>query len=232
MSNRSDKRTLRRETYPLPEGTEAVVALVEEVLSAEGPVHKILLEESQPIRVYRWVKEDRLAEPQADIEAALRNVDLFEYDSGGGTPFEALWDMMALVKAEQHWPICLVTGIQEDLLSSWFQMRSRGRPWTLEDMFALPVYQIQSLSEDTLILCGADFKEAEPEDMTIAVKTAIEMRKNDGDSRSTTSDQVRNDPYKHTSAAGEVETSSGGSSSGWSPAGFFVDWMGDSGRVR
>lgn len=232
MSNKSDQ-VLRRETYPLPTSTDAVVKLVDEVLATDGYVHKLLLEENQPVRVYRWVDEDPLAESQADIEAALRNVELFEYNVEGGGPFESVWDMMALVRDEKHWPICWVTGAQDELLSKWFQMEDRGRPWSLKDMFALPVYQLQSLSDDTLILCGSAFKEAEPEEMAIAVKTAIELRsEGNGDTSSTTHDQVWDHPKERDSAISEVETSPRDGSSGWEPSGFFVDWMEDSGRVR
>jgi hypothetical protein len=220
----------------MPSDTDSLLNLLREALSSDGLVHKIVCEEGQLVRIYRWVEDDGMSEVGLDIEGALRNAEFVEYSVEGGGPFEAIWDMIALVRAEKLWPTCWVTGQKEtNLLDTWLEMSERGRPWDLKTMLGLPVHHVDFLEESTLILCASVFKEAEPENVSFVVKTAIEVEVEDGDTSSPTPDPVRSHPRERPPPARKVEDlrqEGPRSDSGWEPSDLFVSWMGDSRPIR
>jgi len=180
--SRSDLKT-KVEKYPLPDSVDGVINLFREIMSA-GLVQRIEFDVHKPVRVIRVVEGEDLEEPNIDMEAALRGVDEFvEYTNTEANPFETLIDMMMLVQAEDLSCSCWAVGTGgSELLLEWLQLEERGMPALrkLPGLLGLPLHILGSLEKETLILCGSKYLSPDPDEISFAVKTAIEMRKTDG----------------------------------------------------
>jgi hypothetical protein len=178
-SNRS-KPSTRVEKYPLPSGVEAIISLMREIMN-EGSVQRIELDVELPVRVVRNVEpgDPLLAEVDIGLKGVLRQVEFIEYYSEGATPFQVVVDMMQLLHKEVRHPICWVTGPSDQeppLINTWLEWKERGMPAGTDHLLGLPVRTVDDLSEDTLILCGSEYPSAETSEITMAIKTAIEIR--------------------------------------------------------
>jgi len=179
MSSRS--KSVRTEKYPRPRTPEAVCSLVREILTQPGLVQRIEIDVDEPVRVQRQVEEGDpdLVEIQESWDGALKNVEGFlEYYSEGASSFQVIFDMLQLVAFERLHGTCWVTGVgQQGLLSRWFEFEERGMPATgIDTILGLPVHRLGSLPEETLILCGSKYLQAEPSEIELVVKTSIEIR--------------------------------------------------------
>jgi hypothetical protein len=144
------------------------------------------------VRVVRMVEDDpEFSEEDVGWDAALRNVeDFVEYASEQASPYQVIFDMMHLVDKERLNCACWVTGIgDENLLDKWFELTERGMPSEGDSIVGLPLYQLRSLPEETLILCGSKYPSPEPSEITFVVKTTLEVRSSD-ESGSTPSREV------------------------------------------
>ena len=178
MSNRYDD--LRREEYPLrSHRTSDVVAAVQQAL-AMGDVYKIVVESGRPLLVYRKKEQSDglLHEEDSGLDGIMRNAEVVEYYNSLNNGFETVVDMMQLVEQEGCFPVCWATGQRRDsLLEQWFKFKERGlRTPPLDHLLGLPIVRLQTLPEETLIICAAEVKDAEISDVVFCIKTSMEVR--------------------------------------------------------
>lgn len=194
---------LQKEKYPCPDTVDGICSLVREVLS-KGRVQSIEFSLGSPVRVTRSVEVDNpdLIEPDLDWEGALRNVEMVEYYDKDATPYQVVVDVMHLMQSEGLVCTCWVTGTGDvSLLSKWFKFRERGLPMGIRSILDRPVHRVKSLPEDTLILCGSAYPDADPDEISLAVKVAIELGRKDERSSSETDDRKRINPRERLTTA-------------------------------
>jgi hypothetical protein len=226
MSSKSDLKT-KIEKYPLPSTVDGICSLVREILGP-GLVQRIEIDINNPVRVIRALdtKETDLEEVDIDLEGALRNVAMIEYTSEDASPFQIVYDMMVLVEQEKLNAVCWATGASEAFLCDWFELGPRGMPSNMRRLLGLPIHTLNTLPEDTLILCASPYPSAEASEISLAIKTAIEIRrpKHVDEQRVVRSRKadapVRNDPTQRRQTAGELALATGGLHPvPWKPAG-------------
>jgi len=182
MSTRSDVR-VKREEHPLPRTPEAISSLVDSIVRG-GSVQKIIIENGRPVRVYRnVVTEDEFEEQDMDIDAALRNAPMFEH-SGEGRPLRILFELTQGLTEEKQRPVCFVSGQNsKGIVYQWLGIEKKSLVIGNEELFGIPLIRIRSLPEETLILCGSPYADAEPKDITLALKVTMEVHNEsvDGD---------------------------------------------------
>jgi hypothetical protein len=130
------------------------------------------------IRVVREVEDHELGEDEVTWDGALRNVPtMLEYSSEGAPWAQVITDMFLLCQQERLRAVAWVVGVgEEDLLGQWLEIEKRDLPVTLpiRELHGLPVYTVRSLPEETLILCCSKYAGADPSEITLAIKTAME----------------------------------------------------------
>lgn len=207
------------EKFALPTSTDGVCALVREVLSPDldGSVTRIEVDVELGVRVSRQIKEVDLVEDDVTWDAALRNApDFLEYHSEGASPFQVVFDMMHLLQAEGLLPVQWVAGFSEvDLVGQWLNLKERGLPTGVRRILGVPFQYLRSLPEDSIILCGSKYIDSQPEEMSLAVKAAIELDRetthgNRDIPRSEDHGHVWPSPRERPAAVGGVATLAGG----------------------
>lgn len=188
----------RVEKYPLPGTVKGITSLVEEIM-LEGSVERIELDVALPVRVVRQVPTGDPISEEFDVglKGTLRQADFIEYYSEGATPYQVVVDMMQLLHKESRYPVCWVTGISEQepsTLDLWLEWQERGMPSGTEYLLGLPVKTVDDLPDSVLILCGSEFPNAEQEEITMAIKAAIEFRS--GDERESIVGEVHDDSVR------------------------------------
>jgi hypothetical protein len=177
MSSKSEKR---QEKYPLPKDIDGICALVRRILNG-GSVSRIELDNDDPVaRAWRWVDKGDLEESAVSWDGALRNVrNGLEYASPGATSYQVLVDMMLLAQKEGPHATMWATGRGgKDLIREWLELEKRGMPiYDFDQLQGVPLMELKSLPADTLILCCSRYRNAEPEEITVTIKAAIEVRK-------------------------------------------------------
>jgi hypothetical protein len=106
-------------------------------------------------------------------------VEFIEYYTEDATPFQVVVDMMQLLHKEARHPTCWVTGLSEQnppLIDQWLEWKERGMPGGTDHLLGLPVRVVDDLPEETLILCGSEYPSADTDEITMAIKTAVEFR--------------------------------------------------------
>lgn len=173
MSNNS-KRT---ERHLLPSTTDGICALIRDVLN-QGRVQRLELDvDDSFVRVVREVEDHELGEDDVTWDGALRNVPtMMEYSCEGAAWAQTITDMFLLCQQEGLRAVAWVVGPGE-LLGKWLEIEERDLPVTLpiRSLYGLPVYTVRSLPEETLILCCSKYTGAAPSEVTLAIKTAIEV---------------------------------------------------------
>jgi hypothetical protein len=214
MSNRSSSRA-KVEKYPLPTTVDGICSLIREILAA-GSVQRIELDVQNPVRVIRSTDNTEgadLEEDSLDLEGVLRNIEMVEYTSGSASPFQVVFDMMQLVHKERLNSVCWVSGSGcEKTLDEWLELKRRGMPVELGKLMGLPVHQVKFLSDDTLILCASPYPSAEFDELSLAIKTAVEIRRpSHGNQRassgSETNDSIRSDPGSDSTPTNKLASS-------------------------
>lgn len=174
------------------------------------------------VRVRRWVEDDGLEEERVTWDGAIRNVPtMVEYYSDEASSFQVIVDMMLLAQEDGLYPLVWITGPDEsDLLKKWLEVDRRGLPVkNVQNLVGLPIHRVKSIPEETLILCCSKYPGASPDEITMAVKTTVDLRRshepdNKDDGRS------GNHPSEHPSAAGQLALSARGLRPvPWSPPG-------------
>ena len=180
-SSKSEPRSTRVEKYPLPGTVEAILSLMREIIEG-GSVQRIEMDVDLPVRVVRNVapEDPMMQEVSIGLKGVLRQVEFVEYYSEDASPYQVVVDMMQLLHKEGRYPICWATGYGDlNTLDQWLEWKERGMPAGTEYLLGIPVKILDDLPEDTLILGGSEYPSAEAEEITLAVKTAIEVRSED-----------------------------------------------------
>jgi hypothetical protein len=176
MSNRSEKRL---EKYELPSTIDGICSLLRHLLEM-GHVGRIEMDNDDAyIRVWRWVERNDLSEPDINWDGALRNLGSFmEYSSAGAGSFQVLVDMMLLAYSEGLKSVVWATGSGGSaLLKEWLNLKARGMPTgDISYLLGLPILELKSLPKETLILCCSKFPNADPAEISLAIKTTIDVR--------------------------------------------------------
>jgi hypothetical protein len=179
-----------------------------------GSVQRFEFTLGEPVRVERAVElnDPDLVEPDLDWDGALRNTTIDEYYSEDATSYQIVFDMMHYIQSARLHPTCWVTGADEEgLLDLWFEFKERGMTSGVGEMFAgKPLRRLKSIPEDTLILCGSRYQDADPDEISLAVKTAIELRRPHDSSRSEVDDSGRVDTGERSAAARQLALAGGG----------------------
>jgi hypothetical protein len=208
MSSRSDKTKVER--YPLPKTVDGICSIVRDILLG-GAVQRMELDVDEPlIRVVRTITDVGLEEPEIGLDAALRNVGtLIEYSSAGASSYQILVDMYLLVQQRNLIGACWAAGTgDEDLLTQWLELVERGMAPETPGLLGLPLHFLKSLPEETLILCASRYPNPEPSEITLAVRTAIELRRgHEPELRVSSSpdDRVGDGTEEHGAAADRLE---------------------------
>ena len=176
------KSSLRTEKYPLPGTIDGILGQLREIL-AGGSVKRIELDtEDKNLRVRRWVEADDLAEEDITWEGAVRNVPVLdEYDSPGASSFQVVVDMLLMAQSEKVTGVTWITGMNDtELLRRWLEVDRRSlQIGEVQELLGLPLRRIKSITEETLILCCASNLSSEPEETVYAIKTAMELERED-----------------------------------------------------
>lgn len=198
------KAQIKTEKYQLPSTVDGICALVREILNG-GHVARLELDNDDAfVRAHRWVEHDGLAEDEVTWDGALRNVQVMqEYYSDSATAFQVVVDMMLLAQSEGLRCSCWVMGIEgPELLRQWFEVDGRKLPiGEIRELLGLPVRVVKSLPPETLILCCSRYPGADPTEITLAVKTSIDLRRDHAAPADADADRSRNHPEEHAAAA-------------------------------
>jgi len=176
MSSKSEKRI---EKYELPATIDGICSLVRHLLE-QGHVARLELDNDDAyVRLWRWTEKGDLDEPDVNWDGALRNLQNFtEYSSEGASAFQVLVDMMLLANSEGVQGVCWTIGTSgRELLNAWLDLKERGMPvYGFGHLQGLPVLELKSLPKETLILCCSKFRNADPAEITLAIKTTVDVR--------------------------------------------------------
>jgi hypothetical protein len=213
MLSRSKKIAV--EKHALPATIDGICGLVRDILSG-GSVQRVELSLDDVVRVHREVDVDpQVAEVDLGWDGATRNAQEFiEYYSEGASPFQVVFDMMHMMSTERLHSTCWLIGLDGDhLLAEWLELRPRGLVADVSSLMGLPIYPLKDVPEETLMLCGSKWKNPDPDEVSLVVKTTIEMRRNH-ERREFPSREVdhpvRDDPGEHPPAADQLAFPPGG----------------------
>lgn len=166
---------MRKEEYPLPSSPKGIVDLVARILDSDGAVHKIVVESDSGVLAYRDAPEDEF-NVSVDLEGALRNATVLEYENSDPTPFESIVDVMGIMANEKVMPVCWVTGNDDPkFLGGWLKNKERGAAPTdaVDSLLSYPVIRVPWLADSTLILAGSFRGHASAQDVTLAVRVVM-----------------------------------------------------------
>jgi len=176
MSSKSKKQL---ERYGLPTTIDGICALIRQTLE-NGHVHRLEMDNDDAyVRVWRWVEKQDLEEPDVTLDGALRNMESFtEYSSDGASAFQVLVDMMLLCTSKGLKPTCWVIGLGgHALLQQWLLLDERDMPLvSCATLLGRPAVELKSIPTETLILCCSDVPDAEPSEITLVIKTTVDVR--------------------------------------------------------
>jgi hypothetical protein len=207
------KSCIRTEKYMLPATIDGICSLVREILSG-GHVKRLELDNDDSfVRAHRWSENTGLEEESVSWDGALRNVPVLqEYYSDGAEPFQVVVDMLLLAQQENTHGICWATGVgNEDLLRKWFDVDGRKLPvGSIDSLLDIRVRRLKSLPEETLILCCSKYRNEDPEDVAMAIKTSMELEKENGTSGFKDAGRSGSNSKEHASATGQLVLTTGG----------------------
>jgi hypothetical protein len=173
------KAKLHTEKYAVPATIDGIVALIREVLSG-GRVKRIELDtDDSSVRAYRWVEEVGLEEEEVSWDGALRNVPVMkEHYNDNSTPYQLVVDMFLSAQDAGLRGVCWVMGMGgPNLVRKWFDTERRKLALgELNDLLGLPIHTIKSLPDETLILCCSKYPSADPTEISLAIKTTVDVR--------------------------------------------------------
>jgi hypothetical protein len=194
---------------------DAIISLIRDIL-CQGSVQRIELDVNHPVRVVRGVVDGDplMQEAQVGLEGQLRQVDITEYYSEEASPFQVVVDMMQLVHCERKYPVCWVVSVEgQGFLDEWLEWDIRGMPSGSSYLLGLPIKKVDGLTKDVLILCGSEYMGADVDELTLAVKTTMEIRSEDeqrDQPNREADDRVRDNSRGHASSIGQLALASRG----------------------
>ncbi len=163
----------RRVTDRIPytgSGTDALAAQVGAILKTEKGAQRIILDVTKPyIHVEKFMKGavDEEAE-QARLDNVLRSIPMKEFLTERKlSPHEYIFKMFKEVTDEGLEVALILTGNMV-WLDRWLTLSKKD-----PKICGVEVRRARHIPEDALILCGAEWREAEPEDFRFTVKGAV-----------------------------------------------------------
>ena len=170
------KVPVKREDFILPGNVDEIVETIRNILN-DGHVQGLIMTNGQPIKVYRAVQAEDITD-NVSIDVILGSIDIFEYVADSShLPSDRVVGMCKLLAKEKLNPVCFITGPNKTgLLDKWFSIEESGLPRGVDSLIGLPVIRNDGINEDTLVLCGAEDPFPDIEDITVAIKTDIELR--------------------------------------------------------
>ena len=203
MSSKSEKHI---EKYELPSSIDGICSLIRHLLE-QGHVARLELDHDDAyLRLWRWIEKGDLDEPDINWDGALRNLDNFlEYGSEDASAFQIVLDMMTLAGSNNLFGSCWTIGTGgRELLKEWLALKERGMPNTdLYRLAGIPVLELKSLPVETLILCCSKFPNADPAEISLAIKTTVDTRGSHVENIGV-NDRVGDHPEEHPSAVGQL----------------------------
>jgi hypothetical protein len=169
--NRSKLRPVV-ERYPLPEDVNGICELIRDILD-KGSVQKIELDVGDLVRVVRLVEVGDLEESEEGWDQSLKGLEDFEeYNDADATPDGIILHLLNAVADIDLFGVAFITGTNDtNLLGKWLKIPDRSK-----QIAGIPIYRVNTLPEETLVLCGAKFREATPSEIEYAIKTTMEIR--------------------------------------------------------
>lgn len=213
----------------MPGTIDEVVESFRAILNS-GKVHGVVFTLGQPIKVYRGVAQEEVNDI-SNLDIVLSNVDIFEYIvDDSHSPADRVIGMCKVLAKDRLNPVCFVTGPNiSNMLDRWFQIEETGLPRGLDSLIGLPILRLDSLSERTLLLCGAEDPFADIEDIIIVIKTDIDLKGKNNEQRAIGSSasspdvtRVGDDTKECGQPVDEVGlTPADSGDAHWNPPGFF-----------
>lgn len=148
---------------------DEVLNSVRTALNIKG-VQRIVLDRSvQYIRIERSPEPGETASgPGITLNDAVRRLPeqhLAEYlPDGQRSSYEQLFDMFNMVLEEKLFVTHILTGPKAELYK-WVKTPRRS-----QSLLGVTVYRLEELPNTTIILCGSETRDAEPQDIVFAVK--------------------------------------------------------------
>ncbi len=175
MSSKSEGFVRIKDRVPYHgKGIDELMAALRRVLSE--PVNKytqkIVLEVGAPhIYIEKLVPEDQAVDiPQLSLHDILRTMEMEEYElEDGKTPSQQLWGMLEMVHDKGLQAMMVVAG-NKSKFQKWLGVRIHNVKPTV---FGIPFQLLGELPEDVFVVCGAETRVAEVDDIKYSVKVTI-----------------------------------------------------------
>lgn len=165
--------TMTRVTERLPYtggGVDALIAQVSAILKMEKEAQRIILDVTKPyVHLEKYVRgvsnEEAKEELQTRYDEVTRNVPMKEFvPEKIGSKYEYVHQLFRQVTDEGFEVVLVLVG-NISTLDAWISV-SRKDP----KLFGVQVKRLRSAPSDVIIVCGAEWKEAEVEDIRFTVK--------------------------------------------------------------
>jgi hypothetical protein len=164
------RKTIERHPY-IGQGIDGLTAQLNALLKSEKLTQRVILDVNKDfIHVEKLVK----GTPDPDelfkrFDASIRGNQIHEYSPKDEnlSSAEQFLDMFRQVSDEGLEISFIVCG-NLVRLSSWIRIPLRN-----PKLFGVNVVQIGNIPDDVVLVCGSEWKEAEPEDITFSVKGTL-----------------------------------------------------------
>lgn len=174
-SNKSDEFVRIKDRIPYHgKGVDELTAALRRILSE--PVNKftqkIVLEVGAPhIYIEKLVPKDQATDiPQLSLHDIIRTAEMEEYElEDGKSSAQHLWGMLEMVHDKGLHGVAVVAG-NKSKFQKWLGIRINNvKPM----VFGIPFQMLGELPEDVFVVCGAQNRIADIEDIKYSVKVTI-----------------------------------------------------------
>lgn len=159
-----------RENIPyVGSGVESLGVQVSAILKVETEAQRIVLDVSKPyILLEKLVPDDKKGEEQTDAyEYLVSHVPMREFapdEKVIKSPYEYMNGLFRQITDESLEVVLILVGNLRTL-DAWIQVSPKNRK-----LYGVPVRQLKKVPDDVIILCGAEWRDADPEDVKLTVK--------------------------------------------------------------
>jgi hypothetical protein len=151
-------------------GINTLLSFLRQVLETNKYTQKLIIEVHKPILIEKWIPKDEATdEPVMGYVEAVRSKPMTEYiveKDTSPTPYEQLFEMFGTIDREGFEACQVLTGDIKNL-QKWSKL-----PKNQNRLFGVPIAQV-NIPEDVVIICGANAREAGPEEIEFSVKGVI-----------------------------------------------------------
>lgn len=151
-------------------GVDSLAAQVGAILKMELDAQRIILDVTKSyVHLEKFVKGQPDAdEQQTLLDNVVRSNPMREYvPEKKMSPYELLFNMFKQVTDEGLEVVLILVGNMVTL-DKWLPVSKKD-----PRLFGIKVKRLKLVPDDTLIICGAEWAEAEPEDIRFTVKGAM-----------------------------------------------------------